>query len=119
MCWWPDGQGYWVRNDAYFRLASSDYSDAWWLEQDMHRPDRHSEDLPTIRRKLLTYLDFVERGQLGPHGVVPRVLINVTNAKRQADILGVIEHLPYPASKLFHVTTADQAVGYLSRVLHG
>jgi hypothetical protein len=117
-CWWPNGLGGWLRDDAYFRLAASSYSDAWWLEQDMYRLDQHSEDLTSIRRKLLTYLDFVERGQLGPHGIVPRVLINVTDAKRQAAILGVIERLPHPASKLFHVTTHDQAVSYLLRVLH-
>jgi hypothetical protein len=83
----------------------------------MYRPDRHSEDLTSIRHKLTTYLDFVERGQLGPHGIVPRVLINVTNGKRQADIAGIIEHLPAPAPRLFHVTTSDQAVSYLLHVL--
>jgi len=84
----------------------------------MYRYDRHSEDLPTIRRKLTTYFDFVERGQLGPNGVTPRVLISVANTRRLADIAGLIERLPAPASRLFHVTTTDQAVSYLLQVLH-
>ena len=49
--------------------------------------------------------------------VTPRVLISVTNAKRQAAILHLITQLPAPADRLFHVTTADQAVNYLLRVL--
>lgn len=116
-CWWPDGLGRWLRPDAYLRIANARYSDAWWLEQDMDRPDRHSESLADIRRKLLAYLDFVQRGQLGPGGVTPRVLISVTNTKRAADIAGVIERLPAPAQQMFHVTTADQAVSYMVRVL--
>lgn len=120
-CWWPDGHGpgHWLKPDAYLRLATQEYSDAWWLEQDMHRPDRPSEDLPTIRRKLLTYLDFVERGQTGPRGITPRVLISVQTAQRQAAIAGIIESLPDSAATLFHVTTADQAAGHLVQVLRG
>lgn len=112
-CWYPDGLGGWLRPDAYMRLDGQDYGDSWWLEQDMS-----TEHVPTITRKLSTYLDFVEHGQLGPGGITPRVLVSVPDGSRQAAVQRAVERLPDPASKLFHVTTAAQASHYLVRILH-
>jgi hypothetical protein len=116
-CWLSDGDGSWLGPDAYFRIATAAYGDAWYLEQDMDRPDRHSEALPVIKDMLLRYLKFAQRGLLGPPGVGARVLIRVTNARRQAAILQLVAELPAPADRLFHVTTADQAASYLLRIL--
>jgi hypothetical protein len=49
----------------------------------------------------------VQRGQLGPDDVVPRVSIGVPDRKRQDDIQALVDELPKPADELFLV--ADQA----------
>jgi hypothetical protein len=84
--------------DASARLERGQTIDYWWYEADMA-----TEDLTTIRKKLLTYLDFVIRGQLGPDGVVPKVLIGVPTIKRRDAVRGVIDELSVPADSLFQV----------------
>jgi hypothetical protein len=118
-CWVPDGLGGYRKPDAHLRLATRTYVDDWWIERDMHTKAYRSEDLPTIRRKLLEYLDFAERGQVGPNGVLPRVLFAVEDERRRAGVAKIIESLPDPASQLFHVATADVAASYLAGVLLG
>lgn len=112
--WVPDGLGGWHKPDAFAMLRTGDVEDSWWIEV-----DRATESLPTLKRKLRTYLGFVERGQLGPSGVVPRVLITVPDdkPKRQADVRDMLDHLPEPADKLFYLTTFDRAVPYIMQVL--
>jgi hypothetical protein len=92
-------------------LAGKGYTDSWWLEQ-----DQGTEHLPVIRRKLTTYLDFAAR-RLGPHDVMPRVLISVPSEKREIAVESVIHRLPEPASQLLHVTAHVRAPKYLLRVL--
>jgi hypothetical protein len=111
-CWWPDGLGGHLKPDAYLALDGPNGRDHWWVEV-----DRATESLPTIRRKLLTYLSFVERGQLGPGGIVPRVLVSTITAERQAAIRGLIEYLPVPARQLFGISTEQETVPYLFSVL--
>lgn len=111
-CWCPDGLGGYVKPDAYLVLDGAKVRDHWWVEA-----DQATESLPTIRRKLLTYLSFLERGQLGPGEVVPRVLVVTVTPGRAAAIRKVIEHLPEPAGQLFEVTTEPQTVQYLFSVL--
>jgi hypothetical protein len=97
-CWWSNGLGGWLKPDTYIRLSTADNSYTWWLEQDMG-----TEHLPTIRRKLFNYLDFVERGQLGPGDVVPRVLVSTTKPERRDAIQLMVRQLPEPAGALFVV----------------
>ncbi|MCG8914914.1 replication-relaxation family protein [Actinokineospora sp. PR83] len=97
--WWPDGAGGQLKPDAYARLARGNVIDHWWIEV-----DRATESLPTIRRKLTAYLSFAERGQLGPNGVVPRVLVSTISEQRQQVIRAVVRQLPTPADELFLVT---------------
>jgi hypothetical protein len=111
VCWWPNGWGGWLKPDAYLCLAGSQFTDHWWLEQDMG-----TEHLPTIKRKLLAYLDFAARG-LGPYQIMPRVLLSVPDDARRTAVAGVIHRLPAPAPELLHVTTSDYAPRYLLRVL--
>jgi hypothetical protein len=112
--WVPDGLGDWLKPDAYAIVRMGEVEDSWWIEI-----DRATESLPTIKRKLRTYLDFVHRGQLGPDGVVPRVLITVPDdkPKRQSDIRDLLARLPEPADKLFYLTAFDKAVPYIVQVL--
>jgi hypothetical protein len=112
--WVPDGLGDWLKPDAYAVVRAGEVEDSWWIEV-----DRATESLPTIKRKLRAYLDFVHRGQLGPDGVVPRVLITVPDdkPKRLSDIRDLLARLPEPADKLFHLTAFDNAVPHIVQVL--
>ncbi len=96
--YWPNGVGSSIKPDAFIRLEQDGAADYWWYEADLA-----TESLPTVHGKLLAYLDFVQRGQLGPDGVVPRVLIGVPTGKRQAAVQSVVDDLPEPADELFRV----------------
>lgn len=109
---WTDGAGGLLKPDAYLVLASGGVADHWALEQDLA-----TESLPTIRRKLTAYLDFVRRGQRGSGGVVPRVLVVVPSETRRAAIAGVIAVLPEPANKLFSVAIHEMATAFLCQTL--
>lgn len=97
--YWPDGARGLIKPDAFVRLERGDDADYWWYEADLA-----TESLPTIHGKLLAYLDFVQRGQLGPDDIVPRVLIGVPTSKRRAAVQSVVDALPEPADALFLVT---------------
>ncbi len=97
--YWPDGLRGWIKPDAFVRLERGDTADYWWYEADMA-----TEDLSTtIRGKLLAYLHFVQRGQVGPDGVVPKVFIGVPTLKRREAVQTVVDELPAPAAQLFRV----------------
>jgi len=112
VSWTPNGLGGWLKPDAYVVLTTEMFEDAWWIEV-----DRATESLPTLKRKLVMYLDFVERGQLGPDGVIPRVLVTVPDEGRREAIQELLDRLPEPADKLLHVVLADEAAQYLVQVL--
>jgi hypothetical protein len=102
--YWPDGSRGLIKPDAFVRLERGDAADYWWYEADLA-----TESLPTIHGKLLAYLDFVQRGQLGPDGIVPRVLIGVPTIKRRAAVQSVVDELPEPADALFLVADMSDA----------
>lgn len=112
--YWPNGCGGWVKPDAFVKLRRGDVTDYWWYEADLA-----TESLSTIRAKLLAYLDFAQRGQLGPDHVVPRVLFGVLTDRRQAAIQSVVMALPEPATALFLVVpmsrTAQVMVSELTK----
>jgi hypothetical protein len=110
--WWPNGLRGYLKPDAYVRLARGDVIDHWWVEQDMA-----TEALPTIRAKLTAYLDFVARGQLGPQGLLPRVLVSTATAARREAVAVVVTRLPAPAAELFAVVQDEQAARLLYEVL--
>jgi hypothetical protein len=103
--YWPNGLGGWIKPDAFVKLRRGGATDFWWYEADLprHDSDIANESLPTISGKLGVYLDFVQRGQLGPDGIVPRVVFGVPTARRQAAIEALIADLPAPAESLFRV----------------
>lgn len=111
-CWHPDGLGGWLKPDAYCKLSTDAVSDHWWVEV-----DKGTEHLPTIRRKLLAYLDHAASGGTGPSGVLPRVLVTMPTEARRAAVAGVIARLPEPARELLHVTTESEAATSLITAL--
>lgn len=110
--WVSDGLGGWLKPDAFLSLSLGDVSDDWSIEIDLA-----TEHLPTLRRKIDRYLDFHQRGQLGPNGVMPRVLFVVPDEQRQNAIQMMLDRLPTPANTLVHVVMASEAVRYVVEVL--
>jgi hypothetical protein len=111
--WWSDGHGGRLKPDAYVVVTSEAHRDSWWIEV-----DRATESLPTIRRKLVTYTDFYNRGQLGPGGVMPWVLITVPDAKRLSQIVRLIPQLSPQAGELFTVALHNDTADVIVRKLH-
>lgn len=107
--YWPDGAGSWIKPDAFVQLTRRTMTHYWWYEADMA-----TEDLSTtIREKLLTYVNFVQRGQLGPDKVVPRVSIGVPGNKRQDNIQALVDELPKLADKLFLVADLKEVARFM------
>lgn len=94
-CWWPDGIGGELKPDAYVGLSTDQVRDHWWIEV-----DRATESLPTVKRKLLRYLDFARRGQTGPGGVLPRVMVSVHGQQRLESLRRLLPALPAPAGRM-------------------
>jgi hypothetical protein len=110
--WWPDGRNGLLKPDAYVRVSGSEHADAWWVEVDLA-----TEHLPTMRRKLMTYMDFYNRGQLGPGKVMPWIMRTLPDAKRLSEIVRLIRQLPRRADELFTVATHNDAAEVIVRKL--
>lgn len=110
--WVKDGLGGWLKPDAFAKLRLGDVRDYWWIEMDMS-----TESPSTVRAKLLTYLGFVERGQVGPDGVVPRVLICVPDERRRAVVQREVNGLQSPSEYMFHVVKQADAALHMEHVL--
>lgn len=110
--WWPNGVGSWLKPDAYLVISNGTVDHLWWIEV-----DRATESTEAVKRKLRSYLDFINRGQLGPRDAIPRVLVTVPGAKRCRDVASLVARLPVPADELFHVVAHEQAVAWLAEVL--
>lgn len=111
---WPMVHNTWIRPDALCVLRHGSIHDYWWIET-----DRATESLPTIRRKLRTYLAFVESGQPSPNGIVPRVIFTCPTEARCAAIRREVQTLPEPASVMFSVAVDSAAPEFLIRELIG
>jgi hypothetical protein len=111
-CWWPNGLGGYIKPDAYALLSSGDVCDHWWIELDLS-----TESLPAVKKQLLAYLDFANRGQLGPDQIIPRVVIGTTTPERCKAISAMIGHLPPPAEHLFRIVQTDELAASLYCVL--
>ncbi|ARP71744.1 hypothetical protein LK07_20535 [Streptomyces pluripotens] len=110
--WWPNGDGGWMKPDAYLSISADGITDHWWVEVDLA-----TEAVPTLRGKFLAYTDFVGQGQLGPADVVPRVLVTVPTEARGEVMANVVARMPAPADELFVVALHDEAIGLLSAEL--
>jgi hypothetical protein len=93
-------------------VSGSEHADAWWLEVDLA-----TESLPTVGRKLTAYLDFYNRGQVGPGKIMPWIMITVPDAKRLSEIVRLIRQQPRRADELFTVVTHNDAAEVIVRKL--
>lgn len=115
---YPNGFGGLMKPDASLLLQAGQVEDSWVVEH-----DRATVSPTTLRYKLLTYVDLANAGQLGPDGVIPRVLVAVSHdkqaviEKRFTAIQELVAGLPVPASQLIHVVRLEQAVLHLTEVL--
>ena len=110
--WWPDGQGRRMKPDGYIRVSGADHFDSWWLEVDLA-----TEHLPTLKRKLGSYVDFWRHGQLGPDKIMPWVLVTVPSEKRCSEIDRLIRQLHPQDAELFTVVLHNDAADSIVRRL--
>jgi hypothetical protein len=112
---WAQFPGAWgvtltLKPDAHIELGIGDYDYSWLIEIDMA-----TESLPTIERKARRHLDYHRSGTAQrTKGVAPRVLWITPDHKRETAIETVLRRLPDEASRLFAVTTAPDAVSFLT-----
>ena len=111
-CWQRTSTLGTIKPDGFVLVAHGDVEDAWWLEV-----DRGTESPNTLRRKLELYLLAAQTGQVGPSGVLPRVLVTVPDAKRLDQVEAIIDTLAGPANRLLAVARHDEAVSFVARVL--
>jgi hypothetical protein len=96
-CWWPDGLGGFLKPDALAVLSTTRYDELVWLEV-----DRGTESLPTLKRKLTIYSDFVHRGQLGPSDVFPHVVLSTPTEQRAMAVQAIADVID-PAHEIFTI----------------
>jgi hypothetical protein len=87
-----------LKPDAYAAWTSSGWEEHRWIEV-----DRSTESLSTVRRKLLSYVDAANGGDLGPRGVFPLVVVTVGNERRYEQLHELVGRLPEPAARLITV----------------
>jgi hypothetical protein len=109
IAWVPNGLGGWLKPDAYVVLATAAFAECTWLEV-----YRAGVSVPTVRRKLRAYVDFAARGQAGPDGVMPRVVITMPDEQRRSAVAECIDQLPGAPAGLFSVVVYDATIPLLT-----
>jgi len=106
----PGGGTAVVKPDAFVRLASGGYEDAYFVEV-----DRGSEAPSTLARKADTYRAYYASGlEQRRHGVFPRVLWTVPNERRHQTVVDVCSRQPAESWQLHQVTLFAGAVGLMT-----
>lgn len=112
-CWQRTASLGTIKPDAYALVAFGDVEDAWWLEI-----DQGTESPATLRRKLSLYVLAVQAGVVGPHEILPRVLVTVPDERRLNAVREIVAELGPPAERLVSVTMHNQAVEFVAKILH-
>lgn len=110
--WHTDDRGGVLKPDAYVCIRSADLEDVYWVEVDMA-----TESVPTLKRKLLTYVEFATSGGIGPDGVMPRILLAVPQERRLVAVRGLVDVLPALATELILMILSDSAVEFMITTL--
>jgi hypothetical protein len=108
--WRRDGSGGLLKPDAHIVVSNETHTDHWWIEV-----DRATESLPTLNRKLATYVSFYERGLYDT--IMPWVLVTVPDAKRASDVVRLIHQLLQQNEELITVALHQDAADYIVRRL--
>jgi len=110
--WWPNGLGGWLKPDAYAVLEGTRGRLHFWAEV-----DRATESLVAVRQQFTAYLDFWNRGQLGPSEVMPLVAVSVPTERRRDALRDIVTRLPDPAAQLFTVVLAPETAALLGSLV--
>lgn len=112
-CWWRDSEGEWIKPDGYVVVSSGEIEDSYAIEV-----DQATESVPTLRRKLMTYVNLAAGDEPGPRGTpLPRVLVTVPDERRLGVVRELVRSLPEPAEQLISVVTHAEAVSHIMRTL--
>ena len=94
-------------------VSNGDIEDSYAVEV-----DQATESVPTLRRKLMTYVNLAAGDESGPGGApLPRVLVTVPNERRLAVVRELVRGLPDPAEALVAITIQDHAVPLVVQTL--
>jgi hypothetical protein len=112
-CWWRTSEGEWIKPDAFAVVSAGDVEDSWAIEVDLA-----TESIPTLRRKLVAYLELVKTDERGPNrGPLPRVLVTVPDERRLSAVRELVRSLPEVAGELFAVTLHSGAANIIAQAL--
>ncbi|RFS81765.1 hypothetical protein D0T12_28980 [Actinomadura spongiicola] len=105
-CWQDDGNGGYLRPDAYIKVAVPDTNrrQHWWIEVDLG-----TESTPTVRAKFDKYMDFIGRNVAGPDGTIPRILVTVEDDNRCAALRRIVSRMGDQAAQFIYVSRFDLA----------
>jgi hypothetical protein len=103
-----------LKPDLFTRLGAGSSEDRWMIEVDLG-----SESGRTIARKASLYgQHYRSNAEQREHGVYPRVLWLVPDARRREQIETVLYRMSVQVQRLFTVCRFDEAVGYLAAEAH-
>jgi hypothetical protein len=115
-CWRPFvgamGARLILKPDLFVRIAApgSTHEDRWLVEVDMA-----TEHKSTLAGKAGRYLAHYRSGsEQHQHGVYPRVLWAVPDARRAEQIADVLHRLPAPAERLFSICLLDEVMAFMT-----
>lgn len=113
-CWRPYvgplGGAMVVKPDAYLRLGLGADEAVWFIEV-----DQATERRGALERKHRAYLGYYRSGrEQAEHGLFPRVLWIVPDARRQNELRQIATGLGDDAQAIFQTTTSMQAIAILT-----
>lgn len=113
-CWrgflGPLGERVVLKPDLALRLGAGAYEDIYLLEVDLA-----TEASGTLTGKGRRYLAHYRSGsEQAAHGVYPRIIWTVPDARRGEQVHDALRHLPSPAPKLFSVWLFEEVVERLA-----
>jgi hypothetical protein len=99
-----------VKPDLFARIGVGALEDRWFIEVDLG-----SEHAGTLLAKAKRYVSYYRSGsEQAEHGVFPRVLWAVPDARRASQIGAVLRRLPSEAQKMFAVCLLDEVAPWLA-----
>lgn len=113
-CWrgylGPMGARLVLKPDLFVRVGVGALEDRWMVELDMA-----TEAAPTLRGKAAKYLSHYRSGtEQSEHGVYPRVLWAVPDARRAEQLREALQRIPAEGRRLFSVCRHHEVVRYLA-----